>query len=182
MHIPNCNYSQMECMLYYKNYANLEVCRQRDGECGSQLVSIIRQFPHHKMVVMADLSDGDDREVLQRPHPLILLFHVCVQIHPGCLREMQGFQEAHWTALYIKELCAEVQWIFALQEFVGCTTAIHSFNATPLSQSNHLADQVDVEEKGLWWNFLLAVVQGIIKDLQCLRSACMPDLIVCNGT
>ena len=179
MHIPNCNDSQMECMLYYKNYANLEVCRQRDGECGSQLVSIIRQLPHHKMVVMDDLSDCGIREVLQRPHPLVLLLsHVCVQIYPGCLREMQGFQEAHWVALYIKELCAEVQWIFALQEFVGCTTAIHSFNATPLSQSNHLVDQVDVEEKGLWWNFLLAVVQGVVEDLQCLRSACMLDLIV----
>ena len=56
---------------------------------------------------------------------------------------------AHWVALYIKEPCAEVQWIFALQESMYSTTAIHSFNATPLSQSNHLADQVDVEEKGL---------------------------------
>ena len=40
---------------------------------GPMLVSIIRQLPHHKMVVMADLSDGDIREVLQRPRPLVLL-------------------------------------------------------------------------------------------------------------
>ena len=168
MHIPNCNDSQMRGMVYYENYANLEVCRQRDRECGPQLVSISRQLPHHKLVIMADLSDGDDGEVLQRPHPLILLFHVCVQIYPGCLREMQGFQEAPWAALYIKDLCAEIQRTFALQESMNSTTAIHSFNATPLSQSNHLADRVDVEEKGLWWKFLLAVVQGIVKNLQCL--------------
>ena len=129
------------------------------------------------MVVMADLGYGGSGEVLQRPHPLVLLlFHVWVQVYPGCLREMQGFQEAHWAALYIKELCAEVQWIFALQESVNSTTAIHSFNAAPLLQSNPLADWADVEEKGHWWNFLLAVVNGAVKDLQCLQSP-MHDLI-----
>ena len=130
-------------------YANLEVCRQRDCECWPQLVSIVRQFSHHKMVAMADLSDGVGGEILQRPHPLVLLlFHVCVQIYHGCLGETQGIQEVHWTALYIKEPCAEVQWIFAFYESVNCTTAIHCFNATPLPEPNHLAYWADIEEKG----------------------------------
>ena len=33
-----------------------------------------------------------------------------------------------------------------------------------------MADLADVEENGLCWDLLLVVVQGIVKDLQCLQS------------
>ena len=83
---------------------------------------------------------------------------------------MQPFWEVYWKALHITELCAEVYWIFTFQEPVDCTTAVHSFDATPLLESNPLADLVDVEEDGLWQNFLPTVVHSMVKDHQCLQN------------
>ena len=128
---------------------------------------------------MADLSDSDSGEVLQQIH--LLLLCVWMQIHSGCLRELQRFWEVPWNAFYIEEPCAEVQRIFAFQELVGYTTAVYSFNATPLAQSNPLNDLVDVEENGLCWDLLPVVVQGVVKDLQYLQSP-MHDAIVCKTT
>ena len=158
-------------VMVMKHY--LHICIPRNGECRAQTIFSVSQLPHHKMVTMGDSSDGDGGEVLQQLCLLLFLLScVCMQVYPGCLRKLQHVCncETHWTALYIKEPCAEVDWTPAFQESVDCTPAVHSFNATSLPQSNPLVDLANVEKNGLCWHYLLFVIQCFIEDLQCLHK------------
>ena len=158
---------------------HLSACIHRDGKVGTNtifpscagnplLVSTARQRPHYIVLIVADLSDGNGGEVRQQL--LVLSFCVWILVHPGFLRKLQHICEVYRTALDVIELCAEVQWILAFQKPVSGATAVHSFDATFLPQSNPLADLVDVEENGLCWDLLPAVVQDTAQDLQCLQS------------
>ena len=164
--------------------AHLDVCVHRDGEVGTTgvlpihaggplfPVPIVGQCPHHKVLVMSDLVDGDGGEVQQQ---LVLLRRARVQVYPGCLGELHNVTEVYRTALDVIELCTEEQRILALQKPVDSATGVHSFHATFFPQSNPLADLSDVEEDSLRRDRLPAVVQDIVQDFQCLQRPCNVD-------
>ena len=158
--------------------AHLDFCLHRNGEVVATtvpplcpftplpLVSTVRQRPHHKVLVLTDLIDRDCGEVRQQ---IRLVCRAGVQVHPSHLGKLDHVGEVHWTALDVVELRTEEQWLFAFQKSVYGASAVHSFHAASFPQPDPLTDLPEVEEKGLCWHLLLAVVNGFVEDLQCLQ-------------